>query len=303
MKTILIKQNESNYPKLLSEIYDPPTALYCRGDISILEDTCIAFVGTRRSSDYGEYLTNKLIGELAVYKVNIVSGLAHGIDTIAHQAALSNKLKTIAVIGSGIENIYPRSNCRLAKDISQNGLILSEYPGLTPPLKHHFPQRNRLISGLSIATVVIEAPQRSGALITAYLAFEQSREVFTVPGDIDRENSLGPLSLIKKNIAHPISSAQELIEILRLNSHLFSNRESSPKQRETKQTSSNSRLSLKLSPNETHLMEAISSKRFSSFSDLQSRLKLPVQATLIALSTLELYELIETRDGKYRRKC
>ncbi|MBI4232585.1 DNA-protecting protein DprA [Candidatus Peregrinibacteria bacterium] len=293
MKTILLEKSSINYPSLLREISDPPATLYALGECSLLNDPCIAIVGTRRSSDYGEYLTHKLVEELAAYKVNIVSGLAMGIDTLAHKAALKNRLKTIAVIGSGIKNIYPRSNLKLADEISKNGLILSEYPDFTPPLKHHFPNRNRIISGISLATLVIEAPERSGALITAYLAFDQNREVFTVPGDIDRENSLGPLKLIQKNVAHPISSAKELIEILNLSGKLFS------EQKKELNTS----IQLDLSQEQERLFNAISANRFVSFEKIHEICPLPIQQLLVNLSSLEINDLIETKDGKYRRKC
>lgn len=189
--------------KPLADIPSAPKKLYYRGNIDLLNLPAVAIVGTRKCSDYGEYITQELVKGLSVLNIAIVSGLAKGIDAIAHQAALQYGMKTIAVLGSGINNIYPREHQNLAEEIAKNGLLLSEYSGDTSALPQNFPMRNRIVSGLCLATIVVEAPVKSGALITARFALEQGREVFVIPGDIDRENSLGCLELLQKEVLIP----------------------------------------------------------------------------------------------------
>lgn len=176
---------EENYPQKLKNIYDPPIALYYRGNLDS-DSFSIAVVGSRRTTGYGANTARKLSYDLAMRGVTIVSGLARGIDSIAHKGCLDAGGKTIAVLGSGLDNIYPPENAGLFKDIiDSGGLALSEYPPGMPPLQHNFPARNRIISGISGGVVVIEAAKRSGSLITAGCALEQGREVFAVPGNID----------------------------------------------------------------------------------------------------------------------
>src|SRR3989338_2643499 len=165
--------SDKRYPALLKQIFSPPAVLFCKGNLELLSSPCISIVGTRRSSDYGEFMTRKIINELSATSLTIVSGLAKGIDTIAHDAAMKNNMPTIAVLGSGMHNIYPQQNKGLAEQIKGKGLIITEYEDEETPQKCNFPKRNRIISGLSIATLVIEAPEKSGALITAKLALEQ----------------------------------------------------------------------------------------------------------------------------------
>lgn len=209
---------DENYPELLKQIYDPPFVLYCRGDIESFGGFNIAVVGARKHSAYGKQAAEKLAGELALNNLTIVSGLALGIDTIAHSAAIDAGGKTIAVLGSGADNrsIYPSQNRYLADKIQNHGgLVLSEYPIGTLPLSHHFPQRNRIISGLSHATLVIEAGEKSGALITAFHAIEQNREVFAVPGNIYSGYSEGTNKLISMG-AKLTASSKDIIETMNL---------------------------------------------------------------------------------------
>ena len=206
------------YPKLIKQIYDPPFILYYRGSPEAFDGYLLAVVGARKYSAYGAQVTEKLTKELAFNKLTIVSGLALGIDTLAHSAAIEARGKTIAVLGSGLDqkNIYPSQNRYLADKIqAHGGLILSEYPIGTMPLKHHFPQRNRIISGLSSATLVIEAGEKSGALITAFHALEQNREVFAVPGSIYSGVSEGTNRLIAMG-AKLVAGAKDIIETLNL---------------------------------------------------------------------------------------
>lgn len=194
-----INLNDPDYPSLLKEIYDPPAVLYVRGEIP--QGIYLAVVGTRRMSDYGERATRQLVRELSRLGVVIISGLATGIDTVAHETALENKGKTIAVLGSGIDDqaIFPASNVKLAhRIVEQGGAVISEYPPLTRAMRYYFPLRNRIISGLSKGVLVVEAPEKSGALVTAYRALEQNREVFALPGPIYSSRSWGTNHLIQK---------------------------------------------------------------------------------------------------------
>ena len=206
------------YPKLLKQIYDPPFILYYRGDPEIFSGFSLAIVGSRKFSPYGQLAAERLSAELAVNNLTIVSGLALGIDALAHGAAIAAGGKTIAVLGSGLDrqNIYPSRNRYLADKITGGGgLIMSEYSLGTLPLKHHFPQRNRLISGLSQAVLVIEAGEKSGALITAFHALEQNREVFAVPGSIYSPTSAGTNRLLKLG-AKLVTGGGDIIEVLNL---------------------------------------------------------------------------------------
>ena len=213
-----LKIDDPHYPGLLKQIYDPPLFIYYRGDLSAFGDYALAVVGTRKFTPYGQRVTEKLVRELVANKFIIASGLALGIDALAHLAAVEAGGKTIAVLGSGLDqqSIYPSQNRYLASKIENHGgLVLSEYPLGTLPLKHHFPQRNRLISGLSLGTLVIEAGEKSGAIITAMHALEQNREVFAVPGNIYSQYSAGANGLIKMG-AKLIASAKDIIESLNL---------------------------------------------------------------------------------------
>ena len=192
--------NNKSYPKLLKEIYNPPQLLYYKGRLDLNNEFTLAVVGTRKYTGYGRQVTERIVKDLAQNKLTIVSGLALGIDTLAHLATLDMSGKTIAVLGSGLDkqSIYPSSNRYLAdKIINCNGCVISEFPPGTQPLRHHFPQRNRVISGLSLGTLVIEAGEKSGALITAMHSLEQNREVFAVLGNIFLLTSVGTIKLIK----------------------------------------------------------------------------------------------------------
>lgn len=208
---------DSWYPPLLREIYAPPPVLYYQGELS--EKTfirSIAVVGTRKATSYGKFVCDEIIGELARQGVIIVSGLALGIDALAHEAALTAGGLTAAVLGSGLQYIYPRTNLRLAERmIKTGGIVMSEYPPDMKPFKTNFPRRNRLIAGLSAATLVIEAGIDSGALITARYALEENRDVLAVPGSLYSPNSAGPHRLIRQG-AQLVTSAGEILELLGL---------------------------------------------------------------------------------------
>lgn len=199
------------YPAALDQKeVSPPPVLYYKGDITLLREPCLAVVGTRRASAYGRYFVQREVTELAK-SFTIVSGMAAGIDGYAHTAALSVGGKTVAVLGSGLFNPSPVSNLKLFDDICSNGLVLSEYTPDTHATDYTFPQRNRIISGLSRGVLVVEAAQKSGSLITASCALEQGRDVFAVPGDIDKPRSVGTNNLIKQG-AVPVTCAADITE-------------------------------------------------------------------------------------------
>ena len=211
----LITILSQNYPKLLREIYSPPALLYIRGKLEPSDEFSLGIVGTRKLSSYGQQITPLITADLARAGLTIISGLAKGIDALAHQTALKAEGRTIAVLGSGLDkkSIYPFINQGLAEEISQKGAVISEFPIGAEPLAQHFPQRNRIISGLSLGVLVIEAPEKSGALITAKDALEQNRDVFAVPGPILARNSSGPNNLIKMG-AKLVSRANDILDEL-----------------------------------------------------------------------------------------
>jgi len=208
----IVTLTDSNYPRLLRQIPDPPPFLYVSGRLD-RSPMKIAIVGSRNATGYGITTTKALSANLASLGISIVSGMARGIDTAAHQGTLAAGGKTIAVLGSGLEQIYPASNKPLFQRIAEQGAVVSEFSLSTKPEGHNFPIRNRIISGMSLGTVVVEATRKSGSLITARLAAEQNREVFAVPGSIQSFKSIGAHILIKQG-AKLVENAQDIIEEL-----------------------------------------------------------------------------------------
>ncbi len=211
-----IPQHAPTYPALLREIYLPPIVLYVRGALTPADAWAVAIVGTRRASGYGNQVAEHLARGLAQNKVTVISGLARGIDTAAHKAALAaSSGRTIAVLGCGLDMIYPPENAKLAARIIEQGALVSEFPLGTQPEPTNFPIRNRVISGLSLGVIVAEAPQRSGALITARFALEQNRQVFAVPGSIFSKGSEGTNKLIQDG-AKLVMGVNDVLEELKL---------------------------------------------------------------------------------------
>ncbi len=206
----IITRQDGAYPALLRHIPDPPPVLYCHGSLDG-EDGHIAMVGSRRATAYGKTSAARLARELAEKGLSVVSGMARGIDTAAHWGALDGGGRTVAVLGSGLERVYPRENRKLFHRIAECGAVVSEFPLFSEPEPHHFPQRNRIISGMSLGTVVVEATRRSGSLITARLAAEQGREVFAVPGSVQAPTAKGTHDLIKQG-AKLVENAEDIIE-------------------------------------------------------------------------------------------
>ncbi|NLM51457.1 MAG: DNA-protecting protein DprA [Firmicutes bacterium] len=206
---------DENYPELLKVIHDPPPVLYYRGRLAVLNSIAVAVVGSRKATAYGKATAEKISGDLARAGVVIVSGMARGIDTSAHLGALKGQGQTVAVLGCGLDICYPPENKSLREKIVQSGAIVSEFPLGTPPKPAHFPRRNRILSGLSQAVVVVEAAQKSGALITADCALEQGRDVFAVPGSINSPYSKGCHKLLKEGAA-VAENADDILQALGL---------------------------------------------------------------------------------------
>ncbi|MDP1853472.1 MAG: DNA-processing protein DprA [Candidatus Omnitrophota bacterium] len=213
-KAEVIPLNSQNYPAQLKAIFDPPLVLFVKGKILPDDYFSIAIVGTRLASVYGRNISEKISAQLAERGLTVVSGGARGIDTSAHRAALRALGRTIAVLGSGVDVNYPLENGKLFDEVSKNGAVISEFPMGTEPNRINFPMRNRIISGLSLGVVVIEAPIKSGALITVKHALEQGREIFSVPGEANKFNSQGTNQLIREG-AKLVENADDIIEELK----------------------------------------------------------------------------------------
>lgn len=205
------------YPPRLKTITDPPPLLWCTGQLQDRDQQALAVVGSRKGSHIGRTFTRQLSGDLAALGFTIVSGMARGIDAAAHEGALATSGRTLAVLGCGIDRTYPPEHDPLRQRIEQHGAVLSEFPMGTPPHSYHFPQRNRIISGLSLGVIVTEATSRSGSLITARMALEQNREVFAVPGNVTNTLTRGPHRLIKegaKLVENPLDVVEEILPML-----------------------------------------------------------------------------------------
>ncbi|WP_342774100.1 DNA-processing protein DprA [Lysinibacillus telephonicus] len=212
----VIPFNSEYYPGKLMELVDPPTILYAKGDISLLKNpNKIAIVGSRKATNYSELAMEMIVPPLIQGNFIIVSGLAKGVDSLAHSAAIKYGGKTIAVLGHGLFHLYPKENKKLADELEGNHLLLTEYPPYVGVQKWHFPMRNRIISGISNAIVVTEAALKSGSLITTEHALEHGKDVFVVPGPIDSEQSKGTNSLLREG-AIPIWSGHQILEELKL---------------------------------------------------------------------------------------
>jgi len=207
--------HDDDYPARLKEIYDYPPILYVRGSLLPEDEWCLAIVGTRRATVYGRQVTEEIVTDLARSKITIVSGLAKGIDSVAHHSALEAGGRTIAIGACGLDTVYPAENVNLARRIMQQGALISEYPLGTKPKAENFPRRNRIMSGLSLGVLVTEAGETSGAMITAHLALEQNREVFAIPGSILSPSSRGANNLIQEG-AKLVRSYTDILEELNL---------------------------------------------------------------------------------------
>jgi DNA processing protein len=275
------------YPGYLREIFDPPFVLYCEGDPEVLRNPAVAVVGARRPTPYGRAVAEKLAAGLAGRGCVVASGLAAGIDACAHRGALQ-KGRTIAVLGSGLDVPYPWENRGLHREIARNGAVVTEYALGTAPLAEHFPVRNRIISGLSLGLVVVEAARKSGSLITAKLALSQDREVMAVPGNVTSPLSEGPNGLIKDG-ARPVATWEDVAEGLP-----SPWREELLAEREAKEENSGA----SLSPDESRLLDELPADAAVPIDELAERTGASVSSLLALLLGLELKGAVVQHPGK-----
>jgi len=268
--------HDEDYPSRLKEIYDYPPLLYVRGSLLPEDEWCLAVVGTRRATVYGRQVTEEIVADLAQSRITIVSGLAKGIDTVAHQSALEAGGRSIAVFACGLDIVYPSENANLARRIMQQGALISEYPLGTKPRAENFPRRNRIMSGLSLGVLVVEAGETSGALITAHQALEQNREVFAIPGSILSPASSGTNHLIQEG-AKLVHNYTDILEELNLTAvaHQMELKEVIPA------SDTESLLLKKLSAEPTHIDEVCRSSA------------LPVSTVSSTLAMMELKGLVK----------
>jgi DNA processing protein len=275
-----VEMGDANYPDKLRYISEPPKRLYCIGDVSLLtHEPSVGVVGARRATSYGKWAATTIGRRLAEHEICVVSGMAEGVDTAAHVGALEGNGKTIAVLGCGIDICFPRSNIKLKREIEEKGLVVSEYPSGTPGAKFTFPKRNRIISALSTAVVVVEAGIASGSLITAEFAADQGRDVYAVPGNINRLLSAGANKLIRDG-ARPLVLIDDLIADLGVKPQLA---QSSPKN---------------LSEEEEALYNLASEHGEISIDEAASLLLRPVYSLTATLTLLEMKGHIAYEKGK-----
>ena len=284
-----VNHGKESFPKLLSQIHDPPKQLYCRGNVSLLNGSCLAVVGTRKLTSYGREIAQQIVRDLANNGFTVVSGLALGIDAIVHQATLDCGGKTIAVLGGGVgdKNIGPRTNFPLAQNILKNdGLLVSEYSDNEKIFASNFAVRDRIISGLSLGVLVIEADEKSGALITAKCALDQNRDVFAVPGSVLSPKSAGPNTLIQ-NGAKLVMNAYDIINEYHENLQLF------PEKKKNILTKN---------PTERKIVDLLEEHGILFVDDIIRKSGMETSAISVSLSMLEIRGIIKhLGNGKYRR--
>jgi len=278
---------DAEYPKRLLNCYDSPTLLFYKGTADLNASKMISIVGTRSNTDYGKQFTEKLVKDLSELNMVIISGLAHGIDAIAHKTALKNNLPTVGVVGHGLDKVYPSENTVLAKEmIRDGGGMLSEFFSGTKPDKHNFPLRNRIVAGLSDATVVVETNIKGGSMITAKLADAYNRDVFAVPGrSIDKASS-GCNHLIKYNKAILLTDAEELLHVLGWKEN---------KQEKVKQQKE---LFIELSAEEKQIIQLLQEKETVHIDEINLRSGLTSSTAAAAILNLELQNVIASLPGK-----
>ena len=297
----IIVLDDGVYPSLMRETYDPPVVLYVKGAwAECLERPCVGIVGSRRCSTYGQNAALMLARELAQRGVTIVSGLARGIDGAAHRGALEAGGRTVGVMGTGLDQVYPRDHKKLADDILKNkGALVTQFPLGTPPVSENFPYRNRVISGLSLGVVVVEAAENSGSLITARLAMEQNREVFAVPGNITSRNSFGTNYLIKGAGAKLVQQWQDIVS--ELPAEIAAELLPPPSNRSKKKGELVDQLKLTppdLTEHERAVFKLLSTDAPLQIDALAESTKLSITQLTAALLTLEMRELIRALPGK-----
>jgi DNA processing protein len=282
----MVTFKDQEYPRNLLSIYDPPPFLFVKGRIEKEDENAVAIVGCRSASVYGRRITERIGRELVRRGITVVSGLARGIDSIGHHSALKEKGRTLAVLGSGLDVLYPPENRGLAERISNSGAVISEFPFGTKPEPPNFPKRNRLISGLSLGVVIVEAGPKSGALLTAHCALEQNREVFAIPGNLGAKNSQGTNRLIKEG-AKLVTSVEDILEELRFDTG---------KEKTTAREEEEKAL-LDLSEMEKSIIQLISDEPYH-IDKIAAGASLQVPQALSTLLSLELKGLVRQLSGK-----
>lgn len=279
---VALTRDSDSYPSLLKDIYDPPFVLYCKGDLSLLSDETkkIAVVGTRRITRYGKDVTREFVSAFAGAGICVVSGLARGVDSAAHKAALDENGKTIAVLGCGADVVYPPENAELYDEIADKGLIISEYPPGTPPHAFRFPERNRIISGISEGVLVTEAGAGSGSMITADTAIEQGRDLYVVPGSIFSETSRGCNDKIKELQAAAVTRPEDIIGT-------------------AEKRADAEKLAVQLTLEQARIISFLEDCESAHFSELLEKSGLTVNELTALLSEMEIYGFINKLGGNY----
>jgi DNA processing protein len=275
---------DKEYPDLLRKIYDPPALLFILGKFKEVDARSLALVGTRHPTPYGHTVAESLTRDLAQHFITVVSGLARGVDTIVHTAALKYRTRTIAVIGSGLDVPYPPENKKLMEYIAEEGAVVSEFSMGTKPDAPNFPRRNRIISGLSLGTVVIESAEEGGALITATTALDQDREVFAVPGNITEKRSSGSNKLIREGRAKLITNAQDIFDELASQLHLSFDQ-------------NDSKVQIDLTPTEQSLFQLLSDEPMH-IDALSEKTEMSTPDALVTLLSLEFKGIVRQLPGK-----
>ena len=282
----ILLESHDDYPPLLKEIHDPPGVIFSLGKLQSIDQLAVAIVGTRHATNYGKQQAKQLATQLALAGITVVSGLARGIDTVAHQSALAAGGRTVAVLANGVLKPYPPENTELAQQIAAQGCVLSEATPTQPPRSGMFPQRNRIISGLTLGTIVIEAATRSGALITARHAWEQNREVFAVPGPVDSRMSQGPHQLIRDG-AKLVTSIDDVLEELGPLAHTAERPDG---------TTVRVPAEVKLNDVESQILQAIQTEA-TLIDDITHSSGIPVHRVLSTISVLEMRSLVRRVGG------
>src|SRR5687768_1775490 len=278
---------DKDYPKRLLNCYDSPTLLFYKGSADLNASKIVAIVGTRTNTEYGKQFTEKLVKDLSEHNITIISGLAFGIDAMAHKAALKNGLPTVGVVGHGLNKIYPSDHSGLAKDmIKEGGGILSEFFSGTKPDKHNFPLRNRIVAGISDATVVVETDIKGGSMITGNLANAYNRDVFAVPGRTNDTKSSGCNHLIKYNKAILLTDADELIEVMGW------------KEKSKTKTKKQKELFIELSTEEKQVIQLLQAKELVSIDEINLNSGLSSSSVAAAILNLELQNVVASLPGK-----
>lgn len=274
-----------NYPKRLLQCEDGPILIYTKGSIELNNPKVVSIVGTRKATDYGKDFCNKIVEELAPHQPLIVSGLAYGIDVCSHKAAIKNNLQTVGVLAHGLDRLYPQQHSGVAKQMIENGGLLTDFKSGTNPERENFPKRNRIVAGLSDLTIVIESSKKGGSLITAYLANDYNRDVFALPGRLNDSQSEGCNNIIKNHKAALIQSVKDIEYIMGWEAD---------KKDQKKQT----QLFVELTPEQKIIADIISKQDKIGIDELSLQAKLPMSKTTAMLLEMEFDGVVKTLPGK-----